>query len=173
MPQICDMGETALLPLRRKACCGFFRRLRYGLGTRVQHANHYTTEAATKLLTLDDRPVAPALSLPSVSTWLSLWHKPKRETDSLHKPHRPNAETTRQNTLQFVLYQSVPTVLLPRFVTACGLCLSQETETQPTGLLFTCLHWTQRTESHASFNDRVCSEKFVVEPMSQSVLTQT
>ena len=25
MPQICDMGPTALLPLRRKACWGFFR----------------------------------------------------------------------------------------------------------------------------------------------------
>jgi hypothetical protein len=25
MPQICNMGQTALLPLRRKACCGFFR----------------------------------------------------------------------------------------------------------------------------------------------------
>ena len=25
MPQIYDMGPTALLPLRRKACCGFFR----------------------------------------------------------------------------------------------------------------------------------------------------
>jgi hypothetical protein len=25
MPQICDMGQTALLPLRRKACLGFFR----------------------------------------------------------------------------------------------------------------------------------------------------
>jgi hypothetical protein len=25
MPHICDMGQTALLPLRRKACCGFFR----------------------------------------------------------------------------------------------------------------------------------------------------
>jgi len=24
MPQIYDMGPTALLPLRRKACCGFF-----------------------------------------------------------------------------------------------------------------------------------------------------
>jgi hypothetical protein len=24
MPQICDMGQTALLPLRRKARCGFF-----------------------------------------------------------------------------------------------------------------------------------------------------
>jgi hypothetical protein len=25
MPQICDMGETTLLPLRRKACYGIFR----------------------------------------------------------------------------------------------------------------------------------------------------
>jgi hypothetical protein len=25
MPQSCDMGQTALLPLRMKACCGFFR----------------------------------------------------------------------------------------------------------------------------------------------------
>jgi hypothetical protein len=25
MPHICDMGKTALLPLRRKACCGFLR----------------------------------------------------------------------------------------------------------------------------------------------------
>jgi hypothetical protein len=24
IPQSCDMGQTALLPLRRKACCGFF-----------------------------------------------------------------------------------------------------------------------------------------------------
>jgi hypothetical protein len=26
MPQICAMGQTALLSLRRKACCGFFFR---------------------------------------------------------------------------------------------------------------------------------------------------
>jgi hypothetical protein len=25
MPQICDMGQTALLPFQTKACCGFFR----------------------------------------------------------------------------------------------------------------------------------------------------
>jgi hypothetical protein len=25
MPQICDMGQAALLPLRRKACYGIFR----------------------------------------------------------------------------------------------------------------------------------------------------
>ena len=39
MPQICDMGTMALLPLRRKACWGFFsplkiRQLRPGLNTR-------------------------------------------------------------------------------------------------------------------------------------------
>jgi hypothetical protein len=57
MPQICDMGQTALLPLRRKACCGFFLRknptvsagfVPVILGTRGQHANHCTTEAAVK-----------------------------------------------------------------------------------------------------------------------------
>jgi hypothetical protein len=49
MPQSCDMGQTALLPLRRKACCGFFRLKNLTalagiepaiLGTRGQHANH-------------------------------------------------------------------------------------------------------------------------------------
>ena len=40
MPQICDMGQTALLPLRRKACWGFFsslkiRRFRPGLNPRT------------------------------------------------------------------------------------------------------------------------------------------
>ena len=35
MPQICDMGPTALLPLRRKACWGFFRRLRPGVNPRT------------------------------------------------------------------------------------------------------------------------------------------
>jgi hypothetical protein len=46
--QTCDMGPTALLPLRKKACLGFFssqkiRRLRPGLYPRVtrdKHANH-------------------------------------------------------------------------------------------------------------------------------------
>ena len=47
MPQICDMGQTALLPLRRKACWGFFRPEKsdgFGwfepanLGTKGQHA---------------------------------------------------------------------------------------------------------------------------------------
>ena len=47
MPQIYDMGPTALLPLRRKACCGFFRPKNptasagfepANLGTKGQHA---------------------------------------------------------------------------------------------------------------------------------------
>jgi hypothetical protein len=55
MPQSCDMGQTALLSLRRKACWGFFRpknptaSARFepvNLGTRGQHSNHQTTEAA-------------------------------------------------------------------------------------------------------------------------------
>jgi hypothetical protein len=54
MPQSCDVGQTALLPLRRKACWGFCRPKSptalagsepTNLGTRGQHANHYTTEA--------------------------------------------------------------------------------------------------------------------------------
>jgi hypothetical protein len=57
MPQICDMGQMALLPLWRKACWGFFRLKNLTalagfepaiLGTRGQHANHYTTEAAAQ-----------------------------------------------------------------------------------------------------------------------------
>jgi hypothetical protein len=49
VPQIYDMGATALLPLRRKACSGFFRPKNptalagfepANLGTRGQHANH-------------------------------------------------------------------------------------------------------------------------------------
>jgi len=47
MPQIYDMGLTALLPLRRKACWGFFRPKNptasaefepANLGTKGQHA---------------------------------------------------------------------------------------------------------------------------------------
>jgi hypothetical protein len=52
MPQIYDMGPTALLPVRRKTCRGIFRPKNptasaefepANLGTRGQHANHYTT----------------------------------------------------------------------------------------------------------------------------------
>jgi hypothetical protein len=48
MPQSCDMGPAALLPLRRKACSGYFRPKNptvsagfepANLGTRGQHAN--------------------------------------------------------------------------------------------------------------------------------------
>jgi hypothetical protein len=52
MPQGCDMGPKALLPLRRKACWEFFRQKNptasaefepADLGTRGQHANQQTT----------------------------------------------------------------------------------------------------------------------------------
>jgi hypothetical protein len=55
MPQICFMGQMALLPLQRKVCWGFFHlknpTASVGfepaiLSTRGQHANHYTTKAA-------------------------------------------------------------------------------------------------------------------------------
>jgi hypothetical protein len=50
MLQSWDMGQIILLPLRRKACCGFFQQESGSepaiLGTRGQHANHQTTEAA-------------------------------------------------------------------------------------------------------------------------------
>ena len=53
MPKIYNMGPTALLPLRRKACWGFFRPKNpkasagiepANLGTKGQHAYLYTTE---------------------------------------------------------------------------------------------------------------------------------
>src|SRR5215468_4707289 len=55
MPQICDMGQTALLPFRRKACLGFFSpekipRLRPGLNPRT-----WVPEAST----LTSRPPKP------------------------------------------------------------------------------------------------------------------
>jgi hypothetical protein len=49
MPKSCDMGQTALLPLRRKVCWGFFRPKNptvsagfepVNLGTRSKQANH-------------------------------------------------------------------------------------------------------------------------------------
>jgi len=50
----CDMGPTALLPLRRKACCGFVSPLKSiasadfepaNLGSNGKQANKYITEA--------------------------------------------------------------------------------------------------------------------------------
>jgi hypothetical protein len=49
MPQICDMRQTALRPLRRKSCCRIFRSNPRSIG---QHANRYTTEALKDRLTL-------------------------------------------------------------------------------------------------------------------------
>src|SRR5215510_3528669 len=58
MPQICDMGPTALLPSRRKACVGFFspekiRRLRPSLNPRswVPEGSTLTTRPPTLLRT--------------------------------------------------------------------------------------------------------------------------
>jgi hypothetical protein len=60
MPQSWDMGQIILLPLRRKACWGFFHIVKnptvsVGIepansGTRGQHANHQTTEAIKCIL---------------------------------------------------------------------------------------------------------------------------
>jgi hypothetical protein len=53
------MGQTALLPLRKQACCGNFSPKNptasagfehANLGTRGQRANHYTAEAAVGYL---------------------------------------------------------------------------------------------------------------------------
>jgi hypothetical protein len=72
MPQICDMGQTALLPFWRKACWGFFcpknptalaRSEPAILGNRGQHANHQTTKA-----------VCPALWV------IHIWHWSKDTT---------------------------------------------------------------------------------------------
>jgi len=61
MPQIYDMGPTALLPLRRKACCGYFSPKNptasagfepANLGSKGQHAiprlREYKTMATMK-----------------------------------------------------------------------------------------------------------------------------
>jgi hypothetical protein len=59
MPQICNMRPTVLLPLRRKACWGFFHpeisdgfgRVRTrGLGYQVPACYFSTTEAAKETL---------------------------------------------------------------------------------------------------------------------------
>jgi len=59
MPQIYDMGPTALLPLRRKACWGFFRplkiwRLQPGLNprTRVLKASTLPLDHRSRLIVL-------------------------------------------------------------------------------------------------------------------------
>jgi len=56
IPQICDMGQTALIPLRRKAYWGLFALKNptasagfqlANYGTHGQHANSWTTERVT------------------------------------------------------------------------------------------------------------------------------
>ena len=67
MPQIYDMGPTALLPLRRKACWGFFRplkirRLRPGLNPRT-----WVLKAST--LPLDHRSRYVLISFQNRTWW--------------------------------------------------------------------------------------------------------
>ena len=66
MPQIYDMGPTALLPLRRKACWGFFRPKNptastgfepSNLGTKGQHATPRPPKPIDKLYTPDNTVV--------------------------------------------------------------------------------------------------------------------
>jgi hypothetical protein len=69
MPQSCDMGQTALLPLRGKAWCGFFRPKNPTtsdgfepviLGNRGQHGNHWATEAALLNVAFENPETIPA-----------------------------------------------------------------------------------------------------------------
>ena len=72
MPQIYDMGPTALLPLRRKVCWGFFRPKNLttsagfepaNLGTKGQHATPRPPKASysgKSLPKFRDNPLVPA-----------------------------------------------------------------------------------------------------------------
>jgi len=74
MPQIYDMGPTALLPLRRKACWGFFRP---GL-------NPQTWVLKASLLPLDHRSRYQNMSK-NIQIWL------KSASNIRHSTLRPNA----------------------------------------------------------------------------------
>jgi hypothetical protein len=105
MPPICDMGQTALLPLRRKACCGFVRPKNptasagfepATLGTRGQHAKKRIrkrlrssfvprveltiTEIATRFDSRGEHHTLPAMVpiLPIHANWLNHVHSPTR-----------------------------------------------------------------------------------------------
>ena len=74
MPQIYDMGPTAFLLLRRKACWGFFRPKKSdgfdrlepaNLGTKGQHATPIPPKPLTYLYLLLKLPTREALSPPS------------------------------------------------------------------------------------------------------------
>ena len=69
MPQICYMGQTALLPFQRKECWGFFRwkirRLRPGLNPR--------TLAST--LPLDHRSRLIYSKLSASHVWFPVWNE--------------------------------------------------------------------------------------------------
>jgi hypothetical protein len=69
MPQICDMGQAALLPLRRKACWGFFSALKNptasagfelaNLGTKGQHATSRPPKSIKTFMTVEMTAVYP------------------------------------------------------------------------------------------------------------------
>ena len=55
MPQICYMGQTALLPFQRKACWGFFSPWKIqpaNLGTKVQHATSRPPKPLSVVVTI-------------------------------------------------------------------------------------------------------------------------
>jgi hypothetical protein len=79
MPQICDMTQTALLPLRRKACCGFFRPKNPTasagfepviLGTRDQFTNEGLSDADLKQCRVDVKPASQCRKRIGFSVWL-------------------------------------------------------------------------------------------------------
>ena len=76
MPQICGMGRTALLPLRRKACWGLFRPKNPTasagfepaiLGTRGSNPRSWVPEAST-LTTRPPKPLPTELPGPPIRT---------------------------------------------------------------------------------------------------------
>jgi hypothetical protein len=73
MPQSCDIGQTALLPLQRKACCGFFRPKNPAASAGFEPAilgsyllTYLLTNLLTYLLTL------PLLTLPNLLYGIAL-----------------------------------------------------------------------------------------------------
>jgi hypothetical protein len=107
MPQICDMGQTALLPFRRKACWGFFRpkkirRLRPGANPRswVPEASMLTTRPPKPL----NRPSQNTQSA-SCSSSSSLESSASLTASSVSESDRvPDGVVSRQ-TLLFRLFE--------------------------------------------------------------------
>jgi hypothetical protein len=125
MPEICDMGQMALLPLRRKACCGFFRpknqtALAVILGTRGQHANHWTTEA-----TVGGVRRTPYSNLPcflvSVCTQIGAVGGPEHTSTTERKTGRPIVFPVTESHHQLL---EAPVGRVPRFQSRMVSCAS-------------------------------------------------